>query len=91
MPILGNPSLVPACEPGAREYDGVVIAAFADPSVDERVVCWADGSVAKSPPPNASGEVQPPYDRLVFTVMSDGTTFRFLRAGYRTTMKVEEP
>lgn len=61
-----------ACEAGAREWDGLPIAAFEDPSNDQLVICWADGLVPKSPPPGPDGETPLPFDRVVFTATMDG-------------------
>lgn len=85
------PELMEACEPGAREWDGVPIAAFQDPANDELVVCWADGHIPKSPPPGANGEPQASFDRVVFTATMDGDVAEMKRAGYREDMPVASP
>lgn len=82
--------LLQACEPGARAYEGVPIAAFNHPSEDGLVVCWADGRVAKSPPP-VHGSVPPDFDRLVFTATMDGDSVELLQAGYRNLLTVSPP
>jgi hypothetical protein len=88
---ISSSRLLTTCEAGARAYNGVPIAAFKDPSAEGDVICWADGEVAKSPPPAADGTVRPPYDRLVFTARCDGAFVKLLRAGYRDRMKVTPP
>ncbi len=85
------PELIGACESGAHAYDGVPIAAFEDPSTEGVVTCWADGRVAKSPPPNPDGSTPPSFDRLVFTARMDGAFIALLRAGYRDQMPVTPP
>jgi hypothetical protein len=87
----GSASLLAACTAGARAYDGVVIAAFKDPSSRGQVICWADGHVAKSPPP-LPGHSQPKdYDRVVFTATLDGKNRVLVEAGYRTSLPVQAP
>lgn len=87
-----QPELMEACEPGAREWDGVPIAAFEDPADDDLVVCWADGLVPKSPPPGADGgEPSRPFDRVVFTATMDGDVRDMKQAGYRDELPVSSP
>lgn len=86
------PELMEACEPGAREWDGVPIAAFEDPADDELVECWAGGLVPKSPPPGADdGEPPRSFDRVVFTATMDGDVRDMKQAGYRDELPVSAP
>jgi hypothetical protein len=90
-PASGSANLLAACTAGARAYDGVAIAAFNDPSSPGQVICWADGHVAKSPPP-LPGDSQPlDYDRVVFTATLDGKNVVLVEAGYRTSLPVQAP
>lgn len=84
-------ALLAACETGARGYGGVPIAAFRDPSNAGKVICWADGHVAKSPPPSPGGPVPPSYDRLVFRTTLDGKGVVLIEAGYRSSLPVLSP
>jgi hypothetical protein len=68
----GSANLLAACTAGARAYDGVAIAAFKDPSSPDQVICWADGHVAKSPPPLPDRAQPKDYDRVVFKATLDG-------------------
>jgi prepilin-type processing-associated H-X9-DG protein len=61
----GSPALLAACDVGAKEYSGLPIAAFKDPSDAGLVICWADGHVSKSPPPAPDGAVLPDFNRVV--------------------------
>jgi hypothetical protein len=79
------------CAEGARDYGGVPIAVFNDPSDPREVICWADGHVAKSPPPGPGGVIRPEYNRLVFKVTLDGKNLVLIAAGYRSAMPVKVP
>ncbi|MDP9336341.1 MAG: hypothetical protein M3Q30_23920 [Actinomycetota bacterium] len=87
----GSPALLAACDAGAKEYSGVPIAAFTDVSEPGEVICWADGHVAKSPPPGPNGSVPPDFNRLVFKSTLDGKHVLLIEAGYRNSMKVTPP
>ena len=87
----GSASLLTACTAGARAYDGVAIAAFKDPSSLGQVICWADGHVAKSPPPLPDHSQPKDYDRVVFTATLDGRNVVLVEAGYRTSLPVQAP
>ena len=83
--------LMQACRRAGSDYQAVPIAAFVDPSNNSNVLCWADGHVAKSPPPGPGGSAPPDFDRLAFTATTDGTFVRFLAAGYRDRFDVVPP
>jgi hypothetical protein len=87
----GSPALLAACDAGAKEYSGVPIAAFKDPSDAGLVICWADGHVGKSPPPGRDGTVPPDFNRLVFKTTLDGKHFVLAEAGYRSSLPVKAP
>jgi hypothetical protein len=80
-----------SCTSCAAEYDGVPIAAFEDPTDANHVICWADGRVAKSPPPVVGGSPLRAYDRVVFVARRDGTFLRLVQAGYRDSLPVQAP
>jgi hypothetical protein len=69
----------------------VPIAAFKDPVDAGHVICWADGHVAKSPPPVPGGTVPPAFDRLEFKVALDGSRPVLIGAGYRSSLRVRPP
>lgn len=87
----GSTAILASCEAGARDYGGVPIAAFRDPSNAGKVICWADGHVAKSPPPSPDGSVPLSYDRLVFRTTDDGKGVVLIEAGYRSSLPVQSP
>src|SRR5258708_1988550 len=83
--------LMQACRRAGSDYLAIPIAAFVNPSNNSNVVCWADGHVAKSPPPLPGGIARPDFDRLVFTATTDGTFVKFVAAGYRDRFNVAPP
>ena len=87
----GSAKLLAACSAGARAYDGVAIAAFKDPSSQGQVICWADGHVAKSPPPLPDHSQPKDFDRVVFKATLDGRNVVLVEAGYRTALPVNAP
>jgi hypothetical protein len=87
-----TPGLAAACAPGAELYSATVIAAYEHPTDDTIVVCWADGLVAKSPPPQPGSEESPrPFDRLAYTAHTDGSYVETIQAGYRDRMIPQPP
>lgn len=64
---------------------------WSDRAPDELVVlCWYDGLVGKSPPPDAEGRVAAPFDRYALFVDPAGVRTMIL-AGYADRLPVEAP
>ena len=88
---IGSPQLLAVCSTGARDYDGVVIAAFKDPNQPGEVLCWDDGHVGKSPPPGPGRPPPRAFDRLVLRTTLDGKNSLLIEAGYRNALRVTSP
>ena len=81
-----------ACREAGQSFGGAVpIAAFADPANADAIICWADGQIAKSPPPDANGSVAPAFDRVVYRASTGGYIIALIEAGYRSQLTVTPP